>query len=166
MRPWRLTRRARVEMEAALMALRVDLVDGGNRSPDFPTVENGAWALGVSVMGPKWIEVGTLARAHEWRILRARVALALRAALRADEDARCEEARGPECEPEDPTSWGRDCGRRDGVDALREWPECVPVSYAWPEGVPVPLSVPVLRGARFCAPMASRVPRALWEVAR
>lgn len=157
MRPWRLTRRQRVEMEAALMALRED-VGGYSRE----STHRGAALLGGPIEREMWMP--------DWRERRARVALALRAALRADEDARCEEARAREV-----ASWPVGYEYRDpreasesSADAMREWSACVPVSYRWPAGVPVPLSVPVLgeRGSAFCAPMASRVPRALWEVER
>lgn len=81
--PWRLTRRQRVEMEAALASLRLDVRFGF----DVEEVIRAALVLG-----------GTLTWHHPdvsglraWLLLRARVAIALRAALRADEDARCEE---------------------------------------------------------------------------
>lgn len=136
-----MTRRARVEMEAALAGLRADV---------FP--RTGCHTRGVYVAmrqfgrpiefywyaseptGDAWRMIPL----REWRILRARVALALRAALRADEDARCEEAM-------EATSWGHGDDRFYGgadaaIDELREWPPLVARYY--------------------------RVPRALWEVAR
>lgn len=63
------------------------------------------------------------------RLLRARVAIALRAALRADEDARCEEALrragyGEEtgATPGDGWDVGYDEGAAAAVTVLREWP--------------------------------------------
>lgn len=142
MTPWRLTRRQRVEMEAALLALRA-------RVETWPTTESlahGMRALRVdgwglmsrySLMDDRWL-----------RILRARVAIALRAALRADEDARCEAAmrragHGQEtgATPGDGWDLGYDDGAEAMRDALREWPE---VSRGW----------------------AVTVPLALWEVVR
>jgi len=82
------------------------------------------------------------------RVLRARVAIALRAALRADEDARCEAVmrragHGQEtgATPGDGWDVGYDEGAEAMRDALREWPE---VSRGW----------------------AATVPLALWEVVR
>lgn len=121
MRPWRLTRRQRVEMEAALLALRA-------RVETWPTTDSLAnamralrvdgWGLmsRYSLMDDRWL-----------RILRARVAIALRAALRADEDARCEEAYAAAGCP----AWGHadlgdvltyDEGALAALDLLREWP--------------------------------------------
>lgn len=92
LRPWRLTRRQRVEMEAALACLRFPTAP--NRWPLVSHVTEAAELLGGDARSavPQWIDVGTNARRDAWRILRARVAIALRAALRSDEDARCEEA--------------------------------------------------------------------------
>lgn len=93
-RPWRLTRRQRVEMEAALADIRRDPTSVG-----WPIA--GARALGV-----RW--PGIFPNIDD-RTLRARVAIALRAALRADEDARCEE------------SWAM----MGTVRLPREWPGCM-----------------------------------------
>lgn len=116
-RPWRLTRRQRVEMEAALAGLR-----GGGGSNFYGWVM--AADRAASVWGrpglarftvdelERWGRIGGLGkRAYEGavRITRARVAIALRAALRADEDARCEE------------SWAM----MGTVRLPREWPGCM-----------------------------------------
>ena len=135
MRPWRLTRRARVEMES----LRARMWPGPTLSQD---IDRACRALGWTPLVSDRFPDGM----REWRILRARVALALRAALRADEDARCEEALGM-ASADGGESY--DEGVVDGVWAMREWP-----FLAWrghlPDGTAVPLFVP----------------RALWEVAR
>jgi len=152
MRPWRLTRRQRVEMEAALAALRADVFPrtgchtrGTYRAArifcDAYSVER--WDIASDDRTPgAW----RLIPLREWRILRARVALALRAALRADDDARCEEALGM-ASADGGESYGE--GVVDGVWAMREWP-----FLSWrghlPDGTAAPLFVP----------------RALWEVAR
>lgn len=101
-RPWRLTRGQRVEMEAALARLRgdPDMVPEDAFGMDVPEgfevtlgdIEeaDGDRAFSAHDGDPPddaWTDVYVLART-----LRARVAIALRAALRADEDARCEEA--------------------------------------------------------------------------
>lgn len=110
-RPWRLTRRQRVEMEAALSDLR------RLRRPrqQIATVVRAAWIAGAIYYA--WPDdLGS-----DPRVLRARVAIALRAALRADEDARCEEALAR-------AGYGEATGSTPGdawdtaVDALREWP--------------------------------------------
>ena len=83
-----------------------------------------------------------------YRTLCARVAIALRAALRADEDARCEEARA-RIEDASPYTYAAAdyvCGSDDGVNALREW---LPLGRRW------------LRDSED--PDAMVVPRALWE---
>lgn len=82
--PWRLTRRQRVEMEAALASLRLDVRFGF----DVEEVIRAALVLGVTLT---WHHPD-VSGLRAWLLLRARVAIALRAALRADEDARCEEA--------------------------------------------------------------------------
>jgi len=134
MRPWRLTRRARVEMEA----LRARMWPGPTLLQD---IDRACRALGCAPLGREWLTDGLRSR----RILRARVALALRAALRADEDARCEEARG-----EESPICGYDDGWSDGVDAMREWPPLRQLALCGDD----------LRVYRVA------VPRALWEVAR
>lgn len=112
-RPWRLTRRQRVEMEAALSDLR------RLRRPrqQIATVVRAAWIAGAIYYA--WPDdLGS-----DPRTLRARVAIALRAALRADEDARCEEA------------FARS---RHGIetDAMREWPD---LDRGWYGRVPLAL---------------------------
>jgi len=141
MRPWRLTRRARVEMEAELAIVRAEVA--AHRPLRIRVHASGL--LGAP-------DVSAAAPSREWRILRARVALALRAALRADEDARCEEARARvafTAPPDDEYAHGvdgaHDMGTDEAIEALREWPE---VSRDW------------------LGPRRDRVPRALWEVAR
>lgn len=126
MRPWRLTRRARVEMEAALMALRRVAL-----RPRWDSVDRAAWLLGAFV---------GRSTGRNLRILRARVALALRAALRADDDARCEESRAAVVACYARTGYSdEESGALEWCDALREWP-AIPQPYG--------------------------VPRALWEAAR
>lgn len=124
-RPWRLTRAQRVEMEAALMRLRGNIriadVDGWYSSETYEATR----ALGAYAADA--LDVGVPEAA-----LRARVAIALRAALRADEDARCEEAEkragygeGTGATPGDAWDTGYDSGARTSIDAAREWPaEC------------------------------------------
>lgn len=132
MRPWRLTRRQRVEMEAALMALRSE---GVRMERDIYPCTSTVEALRVA-----GVSLGLGVHDHDESILRARVALALRAALRADEDARCEDAftrLAAESSPE-AQRWQRDVSYCVG-EFWREWPA-------------------LRRG--------ERVPRALWEVAR
>jgi len=109
-RPWRLTRRQRVEMESALARLRRDVVD--SRGGQFLAAAH--WIMQAATC------VGFRTWEHDYgsgRLLRARVAIALRAALRADEDARCEEVLGS-------VTWrlGHYHGARYAVDALRAWP--------------------------------------------
>lgn len=173
MRPWRLTRRQRVEMESALLVLRG--TEGG--------VHDGLDALGVRgsrgscfcaeadvAVEAAAVASGTDSR-HAWtmarRLLRARVAIALRAALRADEDARCEEA----CDAflaRIPSDHERYDEMQEIVieyhDALREWSHVRSVPYEWPEGVEPPLSVRTITipGVGRMV-LASRVPLALWE---
>lgn len=110
-RPWRLTRRQRVEMEAALMLVR-DLRRGAS-------VYDAARALGCDP-----------SRSEGWpgyRIARARIAIALRAALRADEDARCEEAA---LRIGDAFGYDAECA----IGEMREWP-----AMAWVPRVPLAL---------------------------
>lgn len=113
-RPWRLTRRQRVEMEAALSGIRGEPHYLGHAF-------SGAWLLGLPRTAQEF-ERG-LDPARATRTFRARVAIALRAALRADEDARCEEASRRAIVTEGVA------GRRGlevsvcvGVWALAEWP--------------------------------------------
>ena len=112
-RPWRLTRRERVAMEAALAGFR-----GGKGS-----VHAGFAALGVCSSRGSCFCAEADAAVESRRILRARVAIALRAALRADEDARCEEASRKAIATEGVTGWrGREVSICVGVWALAEWP--------------------------------------------
>lgn len=99
-RPWRLTRRQRVEMEAALADIRREPTSVG-----WPIA--GARALGV-----RW--PGIFPNIDD-RTLRARVAIALRAALRADEDARCEAVTDDLRD-----DMGSDVD--DVLERVREWP--------------------------------------------
>lgn len=80
-RPWRLTRGERVAMEWLRCALWDDKVLAID-------IMRASRVLGWSPMTNDRFPDGM----REWRIYRARVAIALRAALRADEDARAEEA--------------------------------------------------------------------------
>ena len=103
-RPWRLTRRQRVEMEAALSDLRRLL----RPRQQIATVVRAAWIAGAIYYA--WPDdLGS-----DPRTLRASVAIALRAALRADEDARCEEALA--------RALARYPDAYDDADTLREWP--------------------------------------------
>lgn len=141
-RPWRLTRRQRVEMEAALAALRAgphpyrcDCIGPSDdtvaalyalrvRPCDAPTEHDDDYGV------PE-------------RTLRARAAIALRAELRADEDARCEEALaragyGEEtgATPGDGWDVGYDEGADAAIDALREWPA---LDRGWAATMPLAL---------------------------
>ena len=125
-RPWRLTRAQRVGMEAALAGLRVCC--GADALADA------LYELGID--GWTWLyhrdlDSSSPARNRERRILRARVAIALRAALRADEDARCEEAAkaaGQYTCGRSRDLWsagwerGYDSGISSYVEEAREWP--------------------------------------------
>lgn len=121
-RPWRLTRRKRVEMEAALASLRA-------RVETWPTTDSLADGMRALRVDGWWLMSRYSLMDDRWlRLLRARVAIALRAALRADEDARCEEAlRRAGCgeetgsTPGDGWDVGYDDGAQAAVDALREW---------------------------------------------
>lgn len=122
-RPWRLTRAQRVEMEAALVRLRRDVTD--SRGGRFLAAAH--WIMQAATY------VGFRTWEHNYgsrRALRARVSIALRAALRADEDARCEEALrragyGEETGATPGDAWddGYDSGARAAIDAMREWPD-------------------------------------------
>lgn len=118
-RPWRLTRAQRVEMEAALMRLRGNIriadVDGWYSSETYEATR----ALGAYAADA--LDVGVPEAA-----LRARVAIALRAALRADEDARCEEVYVSVWRTGRLGYYAETDAANDGawraVNALREWP--------------------------------------------
>lgn len=142
-RPWRLTRRKRVEMEAALSRLREDVIGGAHRGPCAATGDGWRLLCGVSII-PYDYRMTEGEREAEDRIQALRVAIALRAALRADEDARCEEAY---------RRAGPGVAAREAIDALREWPRVDP----WVVVRTVPC---VVRAQR------ERVPLALWEVER
>ena len=135
-RPWRLTRRQRVEMEAALASLRLNVLQ---RRIAYVRIAEGERLAG----GMSRVIIDGYVSISEPRILRARVAIALRAALRADEDARCEEALrragyGEEtgATPGDGWDVGYDEGARAAVYFLREWDE---VDRAWSWTVPLAL---------------------------
>jgi hypothetical protein len=118
-------------MEAALMALRRSC--GGNASTDDVSE-----ALHALLRGDGWAHLKRIDREldeHDPRWLkrtRARVAIALRAALRADEDARCEEVlaeheqRASIVRKRNPSavSWadGADSGSALVLRLMREWP--------------------------------------------
>lgn len=154
-RPWRLTRRERVRMEAVLLALRSQIVRG----------EVDPWDIHMAtrIMG----DPDTLWSPKSWRAIRARLSIALRAALRADEDARCEEVRARVSSFYSEADYERSEMRgaaEDWCDSLREWPPLRSVAYEWPDGVPVPPSVLMFHVpyvGTFVLP--SRVPRALWD---
>ena len=124
-RPWRLSRAQRVEMEAALDALRFR-IDGNALSAALES---------FGVCGWTWLRRAGLDNCDAYtdaprRILRSRVSIAIRAALRADEDARCEEALrragyGEETGATPGDAWddGYDSGARAAIDAMREWPD-------------------------------------------
>lgn len=126
-RPWRLTRRERVEMEAVLA--RVRSID------DAQSVYVAARLLGCDPSCSAWWP--------GYRVARARVAIALRAALRADEDARCEAALGRAgygeetgATPGDGWDLGYDEGADAVVTAMREWPA---LDRGWSWTVPLAL---------------------------
>ena len=139
-RPWRLTRAQRVEMEAALAWFRARIVASPRRVDrlDVDDIEDAPLTPGWGQTIP--VEPGCLVPSERTtRIARARVAIALRAALRADEDARCEEAEATaragcqktiderrmlgygdrQLEPLE-RFFGR--GARDALREIREWP--------------------------------------------
>lgn len=127
-RPWRLTRAQRVEMEAALAGLRRDVtpIAFGRRASGVSSaaVARAARALGdPHVVGILTMWQVQMRATSEWMVARARVAIALRAALRADEDARCEEAivRALAQAKEDGDFWAEP-GIYDGARACYEWP--------------------------------------------
>ena len=160
MRPWRLTRHERVEMEWALAGLRGEVL---TRVRDR-RIEDVVLCAAAAAMGAR----GHLAAGE--RILRARVALALRAALRADEDARCEERVERVHAVYDAADFERSelrAGAEDWCDSLREWPPLA----ARREGPAVPLVAlhPHLADRQWARDMTTRgrlVALALWEVAR
>jgi len=127
MRPWRLTRRQRVEMESALAALRAEVADGYHRRNPCAATGHG-WRLlcGVPII-PYDYRMTESEREAEDRIQALRVAIALRAALRADEDARCEEALDHGTSRRTSMPWDAafvppDHKIRVGVNLMREWP--------------------------------------------
>ena len=136
-RPWRLTRRRRVEMEAALAALRGIMVPRRSVSEEevWWAIEDGQEALGIDPNAGWDGEIDHVAA--------VRVAIALRAALRADEDARCEEAlrrvgHGEEtgATPGDGWDVGYDEGAEAVAHAMREWAE---LDRGWSWTVPLAL---------------------------
>lgn len=158
-RPWRLTRRQRVEMEWALSRLREDVIGGAHRGPCAATGDGWRLLCGVSII-PYDSRMTEGEREAEDRIQALRVAIALRAALRADEDARCEEALGR-------VRRVYDGAAEDWCDELREWP---PITYrrAGPE-IPLVTVHPELADHPWAHGLTSRayyVQLALWEVVR
>lgn len=122
-RPWRLTRAQRVEMEAALALLRARY-DADALADGLYTFTIDGWAW----LYQRDLDSASPACDHKRRILRARVAIALRAALRADEDARCDAAlrragygEGTGSTPGDAWDRGYDDGAVSVADELREW---------------------------------------------
>lgn len=115
-RPWRLTRAHRVEMEAALAHVRRWTLDDDDERD----------RLILAIFGLAHEQTRALFSSVHHQIITARVAIALRAALRADEDARCEEA-----DTAAMALWkGHPAARVAGLavadthTALREWPFC------------------------------------------
>lgn len=128
-RPWRLTRRQRVEMEAALADMRRDADERSEGLAAEDRVYDAAVVAGLPELShPAMVLSRGCGARRAWRTLRARVAIALRAALRADEDARCEEAalRIASAHPDTYEVADYVEGTGDGIDALREWPATVP----------------------------------------
>lgn len=144
-RPWRLTRAQRVEMEAALVRLRRDVTD--SRGGRFLAAAH--WIMQAATY------VGFRTWEHNYgsrRALRARVAIALRAALRADEDARCDAmyAEGHRRGARLHVNTSEDASFRDG--ATLGWTVAVNAGREWPgvgRGAPDELGL---------------VPLALWEI--
>lgn len=171
-RPWRLTRRQRVEMEAALARLRYDVCAPPTRAPVPDAVIRGARAMGRTTAAELYVmRVRNSGTQHDWRILRARVAIALRAALRADEDARCEATDDLR------DTVGSDVD--DVLDRVREWPALRPITaMQWVESGDVGEHLADHRAHGFIAwaeeedgggaTVHSRLPAplALWERAR
>lgn len=124
-RPWRLTRAQRVEMEAALARLRGDV----RTVPDAD-----GWYSSETIEVARVLGVHTMEAVNDGipeSIARARLAIAIRAALRADEDARCEEAAkaaGQYTCGRSRDLWsagwerGYDSGISSYVEEAREWP--------------------------------------------
>jgi hypothetical protein len=140
-RPWRLTRAQRVEMEAAL-----------------------------SVLGCHGRVVLRAVRLDGLKesVLRARLAIALRAALRADEDARCEEADRRFADSEAETlremcEWPemRRAGRyeRKTLDEVAELP---PSTWRWAAGSQDD-SARWAGGGLYAVVIEETIPLALWE---
>lgn len=168
-RPWRLTRRQRVEMEAALARLRRDTlpVRRGAVGARPDVVVRAETALCHAPRATYVLHTLGVGSPREWRILRARVAIALRAALRADEDARCEEAersavaRYAECDEWDYRQIRE--AAEEHADAMRDWPQICPTDL---REVPEAQVLPALRGWWPGSDRAYRdrfVPLALWE---
>lgn len=161
-RPWRLTRRQRVEMESALARLR-------RPDPDSLAIDAATAAVGVDLL--RVLPTGTTTDST-WRHLRARLAIALRAALRADEDARCEEATDDLRD-----DMGSDVD--DVLERVREWPalRCL-TGKQWMASRDAPERIADHRACGFIAWVAdedsgdvmvcARLPvrLALWERAR
>lgn len=121
-KPWRLTRAQRVEMEAALARLRGDV-------RTVPDVDG--WYSSETVEVARVLGVYTMEAVNDGMpesVARARLAIAIRAALRADEDARCDAAlrragygEGTGSTPGDAWDRGYDDGAVSVADELREW---------------------------------------------
>jgi hypothetical protein len=125
-------------MEAALMALRVAVV---RRRVEPVRIAEAAYA--VALVPYVAIDGHWTRQPDDLRAYRARVAIALRAALRADDDARCEEALasagyGEETGATPGDGW--DTGYDEGAEAvahrLREWPV---LDRGWWDRVPLAL---------------------------
>lgn len=160
-RPWRLTRRQRVEMEAALARLRPHVRRRHAHEYGAP-VRAALFDFGLSPLDADRTIGAATRTARSFgrdymdaiRILRARVAIALRAALRADEDARCEATDDLR------DTVGSDVD--DVLDRVREWPALRPITaMQWVESGDVSED-----GGDATAHSRLPIPLALWERAR
>jgi hypothetical protein len=109
-------------MESALARIRAEVT---YHRPDCSWID--AARGGCVVGGPERYTADDL---EPPRVLRARVAIALRAALRADEDARCEEAMR--------RVGGYADGAEAALEAFCEWVSMSPLRRPW-ERVPLAL---------------------------
>lgn len=160
-KPWRLTRAQRVEMEAALARLRGDV-------RTVPDVDG--WYSSETVEVARVLGVYTMEAVNDGMpesVARARLAIAIRAAMRADEDARCEEA-GARCSD-------------DETETLREMCEWPAMRRRWTyarlrdeEIAALPLSMCAwtavsrdgnrLKPGVYSVQIDEPIPLALWEI--
>lgn len=177
-RPWRLTRRQRVEMEAALARLRAcprDELDAIDVDPPADILD-GCGVVARVQLRTDLREAGWVGSHYNQscRILRARVAIALRAALRSDEDARCEEANARFADDESETLREM-CGWRETRRAFRYDRRTLDEIALLPLSVWTWASWSKAESARgvnesgerlYAICIESTVPLALWERAR